>query len=47
MRPIEEMQREVEKICGGKPQKPLFGDRPVAVVKWVDGTVVDTVWQVI
>jgi len=47
IRPIEEMQREVEKICGGKPQKPLFGDRPVAVVKWVDGTVVDTVWQVI
>jgi citrate lyase subunit alpha/citrate CoA-transferase len=46
IRPIEEIQREVEKICGGKAQKPVFGDRPVAVVNWVDGTVLDTVWQV-
>jgi citrate lyase subunit alpha/citrate CoA-transferase len=46
IRPIEEIQREVERICGGKPQKPARSDRPVAVVKWVDGTVLDTVWQV-
>ena len=37
---------EVERICGGKPERPKLGDRPVAVVKWVDGTVLDTVWQV-
>ena len=37
---------EVEQICGGKPARPKLGDRPVAVVKWVDGTVLDTVWQV-
>ncbi len=43
---IEELQREVETICGGKPQKPKLSDKPVAVVKWVDGTVLDTVWQV-
>ena len=47
IRPIEEIQQQVEKICGGKPQKPVFGDRPVAVLKWVDGTVLDTVWQVV
>jgi citrate lyase subunit alpha/citrate CoA-transferase len=46
IRPIHEMRREIEKICGGKPQKPRLAEKPVAVVKWVDGTVLDTVWQV-
>ncbi len=46
VRAIQDMQREVEKICGGKPQKPRLTEKPVAVVKWVDGTVLDTVWQV-
>jgi citrate lyase subunit alpha/citrate CoA-transferase len=45
IRPIQDIQREVENLCGGKPQKPKFLERPVAVVKWVDGTVLDTVWQ--
>jgi citrate lyase subunit alpha / citrate CoA-transferase len=47
IRPIEEIKAEVEKICGGKPAKPRLADRPVAVVKWVDGTLIDTVWQVL
>ncbi len=46
IRPIEEIQREVEQLCGGKPQSPALSDEPVAVVKWVDGTVLDTVWRV-
>ncbi|MCP4660236.1 MAG: citrate lyase subunit alpha, partial [bacterium] len=46
IRPIAELAREVEQICGGKPQRPQVKDRPVAVVKWVDGTVIDTVLQV-
>jgi citrate lyase subunit alpha/citrate CoA-transferase len=45
IRPIEHIKDEVEKICGGKPQAPRFLDTPVAVVKWLDGTVLDTVWQ--
>ena len=45
LKPIEELQAEVEAICGGKPHKPRLLERPVAVVKWVDGTVLDTVWQ--
>jgi citrate lyase subunit alpha/citrate CoA-transferase len=45
IRPIEEIKHEVEKLCGGLPQKPRLTERPVAVVKWVDGTVLDTVWQ--
>ncbi|MGA2992262.1 MAG: citrate lyase subunit alpha [Candidatus Korobacteraceae bacterium] len=46
VRKIEEIKQEVERICGGKPEKPRFADRPVAVVKWVDGTVLDTVWRI-
>jgi citrate lyase subunit alpha/citrate CoA-transferase len=46
IRPIEEIRAEVEQICGGRPQKPRLTDTPVAVVKWVDGTVLDTAWQV-
>lgn len=45
LRSLQEIKEEVERICGGKPQRPTHGDRPVAVVKWVDGTVLDTVWQ--
>jgi citrate lyase subunit alpha/citrate CoA-transferase len=45
IRPIQDIKREVENFCGGKPQKPRLLDRPVAVVKWVDGTVLDSVWQ--
>ena len=36
----------VEGIIGGKPEKPDFSDQPVAVIKWVDGTLLDTVWRV-
>jgi len=46
IRSLNEIKEEVESICGGKPQRPNRGRRPVAVVKWVDGTVLDTVWQV-
>jgi citrate lyase subunit alpha / citrate CoA-transferase len=46
IRPIQDIKAEVEKICGGKPARPRLTDRPCAIVKWVDGTVLDTVWQV-
>jgi citrate lyase subunit alpha / citrate CoA-transferase len=46
IRPLQEIKAEVERICGGKPQGPKRGDRAVAIVKWVDGTVLDSVWQV-
>jgi citrate lyase subunit alpha/citrate CoA-transferase len=45
IRSIEEIKAEVERICGGRPQRPKRSDRPVAIVKWVDGTVLDTIWQ--
>jgi citrate lyase subunit alpha/citrate CoA-transferase len=46
IRPIEEIKEEVEGFCGGPPQRARFTDKPVAVIKWVDGTVIDTVFQV-
>jgi citrate lyase subunit alpha/citrate CoA-transferase len=46
IRPIGEIKAEVEGIVGGPPQQPRLKDRPVAVIKWVDGTVLDTVWEV-
>ena len=46
LRPIEEIRAEVEAICGGKPHAPRRTEEPVAVVKWVDGTVIDTIFRV-
>jgi citrate lyase subunit alpha/citrate CoA-transferase len=45
IRPIEEIKAEVESIVGGPPAPPHLTDEPVAVIKWVDGTVIDTVWK--
>lgn len=42
LRTIEELRDEAEAICG-KPDNPAFDDQIVAVVKWVDGTVLDVV----
>jgi citrate lyase subunit alpha/citrate CoA-transferase len=39
---IEELKEEAEKICG-KPKKAEFEEKIVAVIKWVDGTVIDVV----
>ena len=42
---IGDLQAQVEAICGGKPAPAQLTDEPVAIVKWVDGTVLDTVWR--
>jgi citrate lyase subunit alpha/citrate CoA-transferase len=46
LRDIHDLKREIENICGGAPQKPRLSDEPVGIVKWVDGSVLDTVWKV-
>lgn len=46
IRPITEIRDEIERLVGGKPKKPDLTDEPVAVIKWVDGSVIDTVWRV-
>ena len=44
---IEEIKKEVDEICGGKPSKPkLNKNKVVAIIKWVDGTVLDSVFHV-
>ena len=46
LKTIQELKAEAEKICG-KPDKPKLGDEIIAVIKWVDGTIIDSVRQVI
>ena len=43
---IHELKAEAEQICG-VPDKPKFSEEVVAVVKWVDGTVLDSIRRVI
>jgi citrate lyase subunit alpha/citrate CoA-transferase len=44
---IRELKKEIDEICGGAPAKPKINkDKVVAIVKWVDGTVLDSVFQV-
>jgi len=45
LKTIEELKEEAERICG-KPQKPVLGEKVVAAIKWVDGTVIDVVREV-
>ncbi|MEQ9306456.1 MAG: citrate lyase subunit alpha, partial [Marinoscillum sp.] len=42
IRTIRELKDEAERICG-TPQKQVFDDEIVAVVKWVDGTILDSI----
>ncbi len=47
IRRIDEIQREVLEICGGAPSKPPVSSKDVvAIVNWVDGTVLDSVYQI-
>jgi len=45
IRTIDEIADEVNRMTGGAPVSPVFGDKVVAAVKWVDGTVIDSVRQ--
>ncbi len=46
LKTIEELKEEAEKICG-IPEKPKLSDEIIAVIKWVDGTVIDSVRRVL
>ena len=43
LKTIEELRDEVFRFCGGPPAEPERGDKVVAAIKWVDGTVIDCV----
>ncbi len=47
LRSLHDLQKEVYEICGGPPARPALDyEQPIAVVKWVDGTVLDSVFRV-
>ena len=46
LRTLAFLKSEAEAICGGPPAPPRLTDRPIGVVPWVDGTALDTVYQV-
>jgi len=46
IRTIQEIKQEVYQMCGGPPAPPKFGEKVVAAIKWVDGTVIDCVREV-
>jgi len=45
IKPIEQLKAEVEDIVGGPADRPQLGDKIIAAIKWVDGTVIDGVRQ--
>lgn len=48
IRTLKEIQKEVYEICGGAPAKPILDKKSVvSIVKWVDGTVLDSVFKVL
>lgn len=47
IRSLKEIQSEVYDMCGGPPEKPKFDTKELAaIVKWVDGTVLDSVYRI-
>ncbi|HKK64071.1 MAG TPA: citrate lyase subunit alpha, partial [Bacteroidales bacterium] len=42
---ISQLKEEAEKICG-KPAQPELDEQIVAIIKWVDGTVIDAVRKI-
>ncbi len=46
IRRIEEIKAEVDRLCGGAPAKPKLAEDVVAVIKWVDGTLIDSVRRI-
>lgn len=44
-RDIKELKAEVDSICG-IPEKPQLSDEPVAVVEWIDGTILDMIRKI-
>ncbi len=47
IRSIKEIYDEVVELCGGAPAKPKVNkNKVVAVIKWVDGTLLDSVFKI-
>ena len=46
IRRIEEIKEEVDSLVGAPLDKPEFTNEMVGVVKWVDGTIIDSIFKV-
>ena len=46
IRKIEEIKEEVDELVGAPLDKPEFTDEVVGIVKWVDSTVIDSIFRV-
>jgi citrate lyase subunit alpha/citrate CoA-transferase len=46
IRKIEEIKVEIDELIGGPPEKPKLTDDVIGIVKWVDGTVLDSIYQI-
>ena len=46
IRRIEEIKEEVDSLVGAPLEKPNFTDEIVGIVKWVDGTILDSIFKV-
>ncbi len=47
IRSLEDLKAEADAICGVPDKPELADDEPIAVIKWVDGTVIDSVKRVV
>ena len=45
IRPLAYLKQQAEDLCGGAPEPQALGTRPVGLVTWVDGTILDTLYQ--
>lgn len=46
IRKIEEIKTEIDDLIGGPPVKPKLTDEVISIVKWVDGTVIDSIFKI-
>lgn len=46
IRKIEDIKAEVDDLIGGPPTKPELTDEVISVVKWVDGTIIDSIYKI-
>jgi len=47
IRKIEGIKEEIDDLVGGQPEKPKLSDEIIGIVKWVDGTVIDSIYKIV
>ncbi len=46
IRRIEDIKEEVDSLVGAPLEKPIFTDEVIGIIKWVDGTVLDSIFKI-